>query len=622
MNYRVRGLAIFWFLLVATRAWAIAWPVADLAVLADPAGSETIESVSDSRRTTDFIPAPQGLTAGYTRTVHWLRFRLDAPPANESLLLEVLPPYLDDLQLFIPDGRGGFELRRSGDTHPFSSRDVPARGFVFRLIFNDAAPQTFYLRVATTSTSLVSLRVWESAAFIEAQGAEYLLLGLYYGLLAAMLIFNLWHGYWRHDPEHRAFLIYAFSVFLFMAAVNGLIAQYLAPEHPGIGHYGLSALVMMTTGAAAHFHRLILVIDRRMPLLYAYFQGVLGLSVLGLVGLFAGYFTEAARVLTLAALLFPVFGLARTVVLWRQGQVGSHYLALAYSVGLLSYLLTVLSVQGWLPGSHWQIYSFQLGTLLALTAFNFGLFERLRYIQQERDVALNEARQARAERDAQALARRHQGALLAMLTHELKTPLSVIRLRLGTPQASARMQTHAEEAVTEIDGIVERCALSTQLDEDAVLTRPADCDLIELVGTRIAGQSGAGRIICNTPSGFSGALHTDPALLAILIDNLLDNALKYSPSASPVQVELREQARDGVAGVLFAVANAPGAAGRPDATTVFEKYYRAPAAHGQSGSGLGLYIARTLATILGARLDYLANQPDIRFELWLPRAIS
>lgn len=617
----MRALIVLCFLLACGQVWAAPWPVADLAVLVDPTGRETIDSVSDPHRAGDFVQAPRGLAAGYTRTVHWLRFRLDAPP-DDRLLLEIQPPYLDDLQLYLPDGAGGFQMRRSGDTHPFTLRDVPGRGFVFRVIFADSTPKTVYLRVETTSTSLVLLRAWQPPDYVEAQSADYLLLGLYYGLLVAMLLFNLWHGHWRHDPEHRAFLFYLLTVLLFMLAVNGLLAQYLAPGRPAVGHHVLSAMVMITTGAAAHFHRRILAIDRATPLLNAYFLGMIGLSFACFIAYVAGYFTEAARVLTLAALLFPIFGIVRTAALWRQGRVGSHLLALAYVIVLVTYLLTVLSVQGLLRGTHWQLYSFQAGTLLALLAFNFSLFDRLRHVARQRDAALKEALQARSERDVENRARQRQGTLLAMLTHELRTPLSVIRLRLGTPTASSHMQANAEQAVAEIDGIVERCALTSRLDEQALQPKPERCDLGERVRDGIARQKEAARIALRVPAGFSGTVHTDPALLAILIANLLDNALKYSPPGSPVQVDLGEQPRNGRAGVLLSVANVPGGAGRPDPATAFDKYYRAPGAHGQSGSGLGLYIARALAALLGAHLDYRADQPDIVFDLWLPHSMS
>lgn len=594
----------------------------DLAVLVDPSGSETIDSVSRPERKGDFsLLAGNGFSAGYTRKVHWLRIRIDAPPGRH-LLLEILPPYLDDLRLFTPDGEGGYRLRRGGDLLPMSARELPSRSFVFRIDFNEDAAQTLYLRVATSSTSLIVLRAWEPIDYMGTLVTEYLLFGLYYGLLLAMLLFNLWHGHWRHDVEHRSFLVYLLTVFLFMLALNGLVAQYLAPETPAIGQHWLSSIVLIVVGVAADFYRRILAIDRNTPVMNLYFLGMIGLSVVCFGAYVAGYFTEAARVLTLAALLFPIFGIARTVTLWHHGRAGSVFLALAFGSSLISYLITALSVQGLLPGEHWQLYSFQIGALLALLAFNFSLFKRLRHIQRQRDAAVEAARQAHNERDAGNLARQRQGALIDMLTHEIKTPLSVIRLRLGENKPSQRIQDHAERAVTAIDDIVERCAYASRLDDHAISVRPVFCDLSVILAECLAQRGIERRTDIVHPETLPVTLITDPALLAILVGNVLDNASKYSPPGSRIRIEITTRCEGGYSGLVLAIANAVGGAGRPDPSQIFTKYYRAPGAQGKSGSGLGLSIAHSIAGLLGGRLRYIPDQTDIVFELWLPRSAS
>src|SRR5699024_5719013 len=90
---------IFWLLTLPSHA-ADAWAIDDLAVLTDAHGSESIDTVSQPGRASDFRPVPAGFSAGFTRAVHWLRFTLRAPPQNakglRELLLEIHPPYLDD----------------------------------------------------------------------------------------------------------------------------------------------------------------------------------------------------------------------------------------------------------------------------------------------------------------------------------------------------------------------------------------------------------------------------------------------------------------------------------------------------------------------------------------------
>ena len=90
--------------------------LSDLAALEDKSATEDIQSVSAS---SNFRPLPGGmLAAGFTRSVHWLRFTVTAP-AGESWL-DILPPYLEDLRLYEPDQLhpGRFIERRSGSALP------------------------------------------------------------------------------------------------------------------------------------------------------------------------------------------------------------------------------------------------------------------------------------------------------------------------------------------------------------------------------------------------------------------------------------------------------------------------------------------------------------------------
>jgi signal transduction histidine kinase len=106
--------------------------------------------------------------------------------------------------------------------------------------------------------------------------------------------------------------------------------------------------------------------------------------------------------------------------------------------------------------------------------------------------------------------------------------------------------------------------------------------------------------------------------LLIIIGNLLDNALKYAPPQARVRVSMTATEQGGRRGVVISVSNPVGRAGRPDATRLFEKYYRGTHARHRSGSGPGLYLAQRLATRIGARLS-LRQDDGVTFELWVPQ---
>ena len=111
---------------------------------------------------------------------------------------------------------------------------------------------------------------------------------------------------------------------------------------------------------------------------------------------------------------------------------------------------------------------------------------------------------------------------------------------------------------------------------------------------------------------------SDPQLLSIVLSNLFNNALKYSPPLSVITIRAETVTDAGRAGIQISVQNVPGAAGLPDPAKVFDKYYRSPGAKKQTGSGLGLYLVHSFTVLLGGQVRYEVAQEQARFTLWLP----
>ena len=212
--------------------------------------------------------------------------------------------------------------------------------------------------------------------------------------------------------------------------------------------------------------------------------------------------------------------------------------------------------------------------------------------------------------------RNEQDRFMAMLSHELKTPLAVISLSLGVASIPADVKQRVARATTAMNSILERCLQSDQIEhrQVSVLTLPCQISevLLDVVGRCAAPQRVA------LAAGNLPLCKTDVQLLEVALDNLIGNALKHSAPDSPVSVHAMEAKRRLRKGICIAVANAPGASGFPDPGQVFHKYYRAAGAHGKSGSGLGLHIAHGCARNLGGALRYRPTPESVRFELWIP----
>jgi signal transduction histidine kinase len=203
-----------------------------------------------------------------------------------------------------------------------------------------------------------------------------------------------------------------------------------------------------------------------------------------------------------------------------------------------------------------------------------------------------------------------------MLIHEIRTPLSVIRLSLDRPSMAPERYRDIDEALRDMDAFIERCSLAEQVDAERLPVHAEWLDVAEVLREAAVRHAPAESLALDADG--ASTIESDRHMLNVIVSNLIDNAMKYSPRGSSVAVSARAAERRGEPGVLIAVANAVGRAGAPDPDQVFEKFYRAPGARAKVGSGLGLYIVRGLADLLGGTVECIVDGEQVRFELWLP----
>lgn len=186
--------------------------------------------------------------------------------------------------------------------------------------------------------------------------------------------------------------------------------------------------------------------------------------------------------------------------------------------------------------------------------------------------------------------------------HELRTPLAAIKTQAQVARAAAG----DEERMRALDQVLAGCDRAARLVEQLLtlarlepgqLSRRERCGLQESAAAVIAemapGALGKG-VEVQLLEGEEIAIEGDPDLLRILMRNLIDNAVRYSPAGSSVRVSA--SVADGKA-ILSIMDQGPGIPLESRAV-VWERFYRVLGT-GESGSGLGLSIVRRIAELHG-----------------------
>jgi two-component system sensor histidine kinase KdpD len=249
-----------------------------------------------------------------------------------------------------------------------------------------------------------------------------------------------------------------------------------------------------------------------------------------------------------------------------------------------------------------------------------------RAAQALRNARLYAAEQERA-RAAEELAQLRSD-FVASVSHELRTPLTAIIgfAELLRARWDRMSEAHRSAQIDRIvlaaqrqQRLVEDLLLVTRLEQGALQPHPEPVELASLVRQAVDEVRGAYRGQLVDLQGPEGAVVLADAGYALqILANLLDNAAKYSPEGSPITVQW------GAEGELVAVRVRDHGSGIPAGARaqLFTRFGRVPGSRmraGRAGTGLGLYLSRTLAAAMGGSLELEESSPQgSTFLLRLP----
>ena len=258
------------------------------------------------------------------------------------------------------------------------------------------------------------------------------------------------------------------------------------------------------------------------------------------------------------------------------------------------------------------------------------LFKLLLTCADQLAIALERARLAEEAADARVTVEeeRMRSTLLSTVSHDLRTPLAVItgaasglRDAAELPEATRRelAATIADEA-EHLNRLVGDLLDMTRLESGAVRLNKEWHSIEDVVGgvlSRLERRIGTRRVQLDLPADLP-LVQLDDVLFGQLVANLVENALKYAPGESPIDIGARIE--DGQ--LRFEVADrGPGLPPGGEAQ-VFDKFYRGDGPSGpRDGVGLGLTISRAIAEAHGGRM-LAENRPGggAQFVVELPLA--
>lgn len=628
MRYRL-GLIRLFVLLAAVlgpRALQAQGLVIARGYLPDPTDALTLADVRDRV----FTPFDGVLSLGYRSYPTWVRLTVRGVNRGESasswvgdsVALRLEPTYLDEILVY--DTMTNDEPARAGDRHPPVTHDHES--LAQRVVLPASAhPRDIYLRVRTTSGTVLRAEVLTMPAAEAADEADALRAGFLLGALSLLLAATL--VAWAMTRHHLVVLSVAMMLSATTASVVSFGYARLLVSGTALWRWadaGYNVAAILGLGVSAGIHHAIMTNFGLRPGVHRGLVGVSYATGALVVLVVAGFPRPAMQLLgfvSIAAAMLLAYG-ALTCGAFADRDSPSRpalqWLSGVYCAMFMAFVLWVLGLNGLVHAPWATLYAPQVFGLIA-TVTLMALVTTT--VQRRAAITSHLAARAviaegRAEFELKASL--DKDAFLAMLTHELKTPLSVIGVALSGEHASASLLKRARSAVASITTVLDRSSMAARVEEAQIRQR-GPCEIHQEVLRLVADFDDRDRFVTLAEPGVP-VVQTDVDLLRVVLRNLLENAHKYAPRNSLIGVSLRPEWRGTRAGVVCEFGNEAGPAGVPDVRLIFQRYYRAAGARRQTGSGLGLYLSRALARRLEGTLDYVPDpsMKMVRFRLWIP----
>jgi diguanylate cyclase (GGDEF)-like protein len=340
----------------------------------------------------NFEPLPAGSSAfGFTQGAYWFHAALFNNNATEQRWLLVLHyPLLDNVDLYLryPDGR--VEHMASGDTLPFSARSIRYRHPNFWLHLPQRTEVELLVRVSSRSSLQVPLAVYTPKAFAELERDSQFGIGIFYGILLALLFYNMVLWLSLKDASHFWYMCHVSGFGLVMFCLNGLGFEYLWPNSPWWANQAIPLSMAISQIAMHQFCRVFLELRERQPIADRISLGLIAFFIaMGVASFFLDY-RAAVRPMTLAVFPGALFILYLAINSIRMGYAPAKVFLTAWAFLLLGIALYASVSFGLLEKNFLTEYGIQIGSALEMILLSFALAYRYARLRGENERLVQE----------------------------------------------------------------------------------------------------------------------------------------------------------------------------------------------------------------------------------------
>ncbi len=358
-----------------------------LAYFEDSGGEMTLEEILSKTIQSEFIDAGSSApNFGVTSSSYWFRVILKNTE-NVPVIwwLELQDSLLDHIDIFRVYEDETFEHNLFGDHYPLGARTIRTRNPVLSLDFKANEEISVYIKIKTYGVMNAPVYIWKPSIYPGQAVDAHMEHGLYFGVIIALLFYNLMLFFSVRDPSYLYYCIFISAYAFCQFCYNGMAYQYLWPSRGYLNLFAVFIASDIYLVAMLQFTRYFMRIPKFFPRLNVFMLFMIGCVI---VPLFL-FFVVDKNIGIRANLIYQVFLILLVLSIgifayFKKIQEARYFLFawLALLVGMFVFQLMMFGV---LPANFFTVHGQQIGSAMEAILLSFALAHRMRLLTEENE---------------------------------------------------------------------------------------------------------------------------------------------------------------------------------------------------------------------------------------------